>query len=208
MRLLPLFVLLLAAPGTSGAGTITFDEFGNSPLIDVNGFHTHGVTFSFTSGPAFYSQSVGTAGNALLSVDPVLSGPTNGVLNLTFDYSSTLLQFDILLLSIATIDDSIDGLNGGPAYTVVLSNGVSFSGSTTPYIGGGYSEGVFSYSGAPISGAAISFFSGMDMSGLPVTDFGLDNLSFVSPEPVSFFGMAGGLLAIGMTKRRPTGRQS
>ena len=127
MRLLPL-VLLLAAQGASWATTLTFNEFGPAPLINVNGFHTQGVTFSFAPGQASYNQSIGTAGNALLSVDPVLSGPTSGVLTLTFDYSSTLLQFDILLLSIATIGDSSQDLNGGPAYTVLLSNGLSFQG--------------------------------------------------------------------------------
>ena len=75
-----------------------------------------------------------------------------------------------------------------------------------PQIHGGYSEGVFAYSGEEFTAATISFFSGLDISGLPVTDFGLDNLAFVTPEPVPFFGMACGLLAIGMTKRRSSGR--
>ena len=201
MRLLPL-VLLLAAQGASWATTLTFNEFGPAPLINVNGFHTQGVTFSFAPGQASYNQSIGTAGNALLSVDPVLSGPTSGVLTLTFDYSSTLLQFDILLLSISTIDDH--GPNG-PAYSVLLSNGLSFDGGTTPQLSNGYSEGAFAYSGAPFSVATISFFSGTDVSGLDVTDFGVDNLTYVTPEPASFFGLGGGLLALGMIKRRRLG---
>src|SRR3954451_7498270 len=145
MRLLPLFVLLLAAPGASWTRTITFDEFGAAPLTDVNGFHTQGVTFGFVSAQAFYNQTVGTVGNAVLSVDPLLSGPTNGVLTLTFDSATSLLRFDILLLSISTIDDSNLGANGGPAYTVLLSNGMSFTGGTTPQINGVYSEGIFTY---------------------------------------------------------------
>jgi hypothetical protein len=202
MRLLPLFVLLLAAPGASWAATINFAEFGTAPLVDVNGFHIQGVTFGFAPGQAFYNQSVGTVGNAVLSIDPVLSGSTSGVLTLAFDYSTSVLDFDILLLSVSTIDDSNQGLNGGPAYTVLLSNGLSFNGGTTPLVSGGYSEGEFSYSGAPITGATISFFNGMDMSGLPVSEFGVDNLTFAAPEPASFFGLAGGLLAMGMIKRR------
>jgi len=158
MRLFLLFALLLAAPGASFASTLTFNEFGAAPLIDVNGFHTQGVTFSFASS-AFYNQPVGTTGNALLSVDPVLSGPSSGELTLTFDDATPLLQFDILLLSIATIGDSSQDLNGGPAYTVLLSNGLSFQGGATPQIANGYSEGTFTYSGAPITGATISFFS-------------------------------------------------
>ena len=69
----------------------------------------------------------------------------------------------------------------------------------------GYSEGAFSYSGTPIKTATISFFNGLDGFGLPVTDFGLDNLTFSAPEPASFFGLAGGLLALGMIKRRQPG---
>ena len=206
MRLLPLFVLLLAAQCTSWASILTFGEFGTSPPIDVNGFHIQGVTFGFSPGRAFYNQTVGTSGNALLSVDPVLSGPTSGILTLTFDYATPLLAFDILLLSISTIDDSDQGLNGGPAYTVLLSNGLSFSRGTTPQPNGFYSEGEFVYSGAPIDWATISFFSGLDASGMPVSEFGLDNLTFLAPEPASFFGLAGGLLALGMIKRRQPGR--
>src|SRR5690242_20122065 len=116
MRLPFLFALILATQGASWAGTITFDDFGSAPLIDVDGFHTQGVTFSFTSGQAFYNQSVGTTGNALLSVDPVLAGPTSGVLTLAFDYPTSLLKFDVLLLSISTIGDSSVDFNGGPAY--------------------------------------------------------------------------------------------
>ena len=205
MRLLPLLVLLIAAQCTSWAGTLTFAEFGTAPLLDVNGFHTQGVTFGFAPGQAIYNQSVGTAGTAVFSVDPVLSGPTSGILTLAFDYATPLLAFDILLQSVSTIDDSNQGSNGGPAYTILLSNGVSFNGGTTPQPNGFYSEGQFVYSGNPIDGATISFFNGLDVSGLPVTDFGLDNLTFITPEPASFFGLAGGLLAMGMLKRRQLG---
>ena len=198
MKLLPLCVLLLA-PGASWATKINFAEFGIAPPIDVNGFHTQGVTFGFAPGSATYNEWIGTDGNALLSVDPVLSGSTNGTLTLTFDNPTPLLAFDILLLSISPIDDSNQGPNGGPAYTVLLSNGVSFNGSTTPLVT--YSEGEFSYSGAPINGATITFFNGVDAFGLPVSQFGFDNLTFVSPEPASFFGLAGGLLTLGFIKR-------
>ena len=205
MRLLPISLLLLAAPAAFAA-TLNFDEFGTTPLIDVNGLHTQGVTFGFTPGQAFYNQSVGTSGNALLSIDPVLSGSTSGVLTLTFDYATSLLRFDVLLASISTIDNSSQGANGGPAFTVLLSNGFSFNGGTTPLVNGGYSEGTFAYLGAPITSATISFFHGQDVSGLPVTDFGLDNLTFTNaPEPAAFFGIAGGLLVFGMIKRRQRG---
>jgi len=129
------------------------------------------MTFSFAPGQAFDNQSIGNSGNALLVGRSRSIRPTSGVLALAFDYLTSLLQFDILLQSISTIDDSNQGPNGGPAYTVLLSNGLTLNGGTTPQVSGGYSEGTFSYSGAPIIGAAISFFGGTDLSALPVTDF-------------------------------------
>ena len=55
---------------------------------------------------------------------------------MTFDYATPLLSFDILLLSVSPIDDSDSGPNGGPAYTVFLSDGagfdVTFNGGTVP----------------------------------------------------------------------------
>jgi hypothetical protein len=208
MRLFLLFALLLTVPGAAFSTTLTFNEFGTAPLIGVNGFYTQGVTFSFASG-AFYNQSIGTAGNALLSVDPVLSGPTSGELTVTFDNATPILQFDILLLSISTIDNSSQDGNGGPAYSVLLSNGLRFNRGTTPQVANGYSEGAFAYSGAPITDATISFFNGTDANGMRVTAFGVDNFTYVAPEPASFFGLASGLVALGMIRRpQPRGKRN
>ena len=216
MRSLPLFLLLLSSSCASWAVTINFAEFGTTPLLDANGVHIQGVTFGFAPGQAIYNQTIGTAGNAVLLVDPVLSGPTSGVLSLTFDAPTPLLQFDVLLQSISTIDDSNTGFNGGPAYTVTLSNGLSFDEGTTPQISGGYSEGIFSYSGSSITSATVSFFNGFDASGLPVNAFGLDNLTFTglsstsAPEPASILSLSAGLLALYGLKRRAcaSGRKS
>jgi hypothetical protein len=199
--------LLLAAQSICFGTTIRFDELGTLSLIDVNGIHIQGVLLGFSPDHAFFNQVVGTGGNAVLSIDPVLSGPTTGFLTLGFDVPTSLLQFDVLLQSIFPLDDSDQGANGGPAYTVLLSNGVSLTGSTEPQPNGVYSEGTFLYSGAPISGAVISFFNGFDAGGLSVSQFGLDNLTFVTPEPGSFFGLGFGLLALGMLGRRRAARQ-
>jgi hypothetical protein len=204
MRLLSIFLLLLVGQIPSWSVTLGFAEFGTGSAIDANGIHINGVLLGFATNEAVYNQMVGTAGTAVLSIDPVLSGPTTGILTLTFDNPTPLLKFDILLQSIFPIDDSDQGFNGGPAYTVLLSNGSSISGSTAPQPGGLYSEGEFLYSGAPINSASISFFNGVDGGGMPVTAFGLDNLTFVAPEPASFLGLGGGLLAISLLKRRRT----
>jgi hypothetical protein len=143
----------------------------------------------------------------VLSIDPVLTGPTTGTLNITFDSPTTLLRFDIFLQSIFTIDDSDQGPNGGPAYTVLLSNGTSLAGGTTPQENGVYSEGEFVYSGDAIDGAVVTFFNGVDIGRLPVLAFGLDNLTYNAPEstvpePPTFLGLGIGLLAMLAMKRR------
>ena len=205
IRLLTLCVLL-AAGKASWAATIRFDELGTDTLIDVNGLQVQSVHFGFSPDQAFFNQIIGTDGYAVLSIDPVLTGPTTGALTIAFEAPTTLLRFDILMQSIFTIDDSDRGLNGGPAYTVLLSNGMRLFGGTTPQENGGYSEGEFVYSGEAIDGAVISFFNGADLSGSPVLAFGLDNLRYNTPETSApelstFFSFGGGLLAIAAVKR-------
>jgi len=197
-----LLLLLLAVPEVSVANSIFFNELGSGPLIDVNGLHTQGVLFGFVAGPASYNGTIGTSGNAVWSIDPVLSGPTTGILTFAFDVPVTMFQFDIVLQSIFPLDDSSMGANGGPAYTVLLSTGATWSGSTAPQLAGFYSEGQFQYSGQAIDGASISFFNGLDAGGMSVTAFGLDNLTFGVPEPAtSMMMIAAGLIGVGTWKR-------
>jgi hypothetical protein len=199
MKLSVLCLMLLTVPAVSTGSTLTFDEFGITPAIGVNGLKMPGVLFGFTPGQATYNGTIGTSGtsgNAVFSIDPVLMGPTTGTLDLTFTYLTPLLQFDIVLQSIFPIDDSSSGPDGGPAYTVLLSNGTTLTGSTTPQPDGFYSEGQFQYSGDAISGATITFFSGSDAGGSAVQQFGLDNLTFVAPEPATNLLIAVGLIAL------------
>jgi hypothetical protein len=201
MKTLP-FVLLFLAASSSWAGTVQFSELGTSSLFDVNGLHINGVQFAFAPGQAIFNQQIGTAGTSVLSVDPVLSGPTTGILSFQFDQPTQFLSFDILLLSIATIDDSNLGVNGGPAYTVLLSNGTTLDRGTAPQPGGVYSEDHFFYTGSPIDGATVSFFNGADSFGTTVSQFGLDNLTFGTPEPATFALLGAGLLLMGQLKFR------
>ena len=204
MKLL-LLCLWLLAQSSSWATTIQFAELGTAPLTDANGVYIQGVHFRFASGQAFFNEGIGTVGTAVLSIDPVLAGPTAGILTLTFDQPTPWLQFNILLESIFTIDDSNQGPNGGPAYTVLLSNGLNLAGGTTPQPNGVYSEGTFLYSGTPIDSASITFFHGHDTSGMTVSTFGVDNLTFGTPEPASFVGLGTGLILIGAIRRRRNG---
>jgi hypothetical protein len=101
----PLLLTLLVFPASSLATTLTFDEFGTSPLLNVDGMHVSGVTFHFSSGSADYNGQIGTAGLTSLVSDPLLTGPTTGTLTFTFDIPTTLLRFDLALLRAhATID--------------------------------------------------------------------------------------------------------
>lgn len=189
----PLLLILLVLPACSFATTLHFDEFGTSPLLNVDGMHVFGVTFHFSPGLADYNGSIGTSGLTVLVSDPVLTGTTAGTLTLDFDTPTPLLQFDLALLSADILD---------PAYTVTLSSGAVLSGSTMPQPGGFYSEGTFQYAGAPVTGAAITFFNGLDSFNGDVTNFALDNLTYQTPEPGTPLLLAGALLAMGVIGRR------
>jgi hypothetical protein len=76
------------------------------------------------------------------------------------------------------------------------------NGATTPQPGGFYSEGTFLYTGAPVTGATITFFNGVDSFNGEVTAFGLDNLTYQTPEPATQMLFVGGLLALGVIGRR------
>src|SRR5215831_15979611 len=84
MKTLILSLFLLGAASRSDAYTIHFDELGAAP-VNANGVHLGGVLFLYSPGSALFDQNVGTDGTAVLSIDPVLSGPTTGSLGLIFD---------------------------------------------------------------------------------------------------------------------------
>ena len=202
MRFL-LCLILLTIPEHSTASTIDFTELGFGSSIDVNGLHLQGVQFGFAPGLALYNGVAGTTGTTEWSIDPVLLGPTTGTLTLGFDVPTPILGFDIVLQSIFPLDDVVMGANGGPAFTVSLSPGVTQTGSTAPQPNGVYSEGRFQYVGVPITSASITFFNGMDMGGMPVMAFALDNLTFGIPEPATVWLIAAGLIGAGAFKRYP-----
>ena len=150
---LPLALLLF--PADSFASVLTFDEFGTSSLLNTDTLSVSGVTFHFSSGTSYYDGQIEVPMFVVLVTDPLLTGPTTGMLTMDFASPTSLLSFDLVLNSMDTID---------PAYTVVLSDGSVIVGSTTPQPGGLFSEGTFLYTGAPITGAAVTFFNGADLN--------------------------------------------
>jgi hypothetical protein len=202
LRLLFVAMLAVATPVSCTATVINFNEFGTSSPIDANGVHLAGVTFIFGPAQADYNGMIGTTGNTVFLTDPVLTGSTDGMLTLIFDYPTSVLQFDIALQSLSPIDDTNSGPNGGPAYVVTLSTGSVLNGATAPQPAGFYSEGEFQYSGPAITSASLTFFNGTDAAGGQVGAFGLDNLVFNSPEPGSTSLLACGLIALGLIRRQ------
>lgn len=177
-------------PGASGpnapaAGTV------------VDGVHALGVTFGFSeagiaSTAALYGDSIGTTGFALAPLsDPVLDGPGDGVLTLTFDSPSTFLSFDV-----AFTDPS------GSGGTVTI-NGVGMPFSTTGNVGfmSLFSIGNFSWTPAtPFTQATIAF------SDSSSNEFAIDNLSYsdpvTTPEPTTVGLLGGGMLALVLAARK------
>jgi hypothetical protein len=195
-------ILGLAMPVCCSAGTITL-QFNELPPTPVNGVSIDGVTFGY-SGPDGATATYGaTAGVNVLTenlTDPVLLGDTSGTLTLAFAAPTTVLSFDIALSTTNSITDG---------YQVALtdqSNPVSSQEfNLSPIVA--YAEDVFSYSGAAIDFATITFPNTVDSEDEAVVNFAIDNLTFdtsasSTPEPGTVSLLGGGLLALGFCARR------
>jgi hypothetical protein len=207
--------LLIAAPvltasfavGPAFADTITFGElppntpldsptFSGAPFLTVDG-----ITFSYTE---FGSPSpaacfgCGQFGSGTMFIqDPELSGPSDGVLTMDFTTPITSLSFDVAL-------DTPDVLTPGYTVSSFDSTGDLLGVDpieTAPFVA--FSEGLFSYSGAPVSSVSLSF------DGDDSNNFSLGDLSFVPvPEPTSLSALAVGLFVVGWVRRRGVRRCS
>src|SRR5262249_53124174 len=171
-------LLLLAGPRAAWADPITL-TFGELSVRPVNGLSLMGVTFGFQVGGAASTDAHyngGGAGRPHTFVQcPCLEGDARGVLRLTFDTPTPLLSFGVALLTRSSLT---------PGFTVELFDAGSkslgvFTVNTNPLIL--YSEGQFSYLGAPVSQAVITF-NHLFPSGGPFNPsgnrFALDNLRY------------------------------
>jgi hypothetical protein len=176
--LLSLLVLLpfaFSAPAQAAkpVTTLTFDELSLQP---VDGLSFSGVTFGFQIGgvPSADANYGGFGPGSITFVqDPSLEGSSDGVLTLTFDQPTTVLEFGIARSCICTLTPgvSVELFKPGAAGR---SRGVMTM-TTSPVVS--FSEALFSYSGPAIGTAVITFPS----SGL-ASRFALDNLKFHQGE--------------------------
>ncbi|NEP15042.1 MAG: hypothetical protein F6K14_33700 [Symploca sp. SIO2C1] len=177
----------LIALGTGGVAqattTLTFDEL---PFQSVDDLNFEGVTFDFKIGgidsPDARYNFFGP-GSINFVDDPSLEGNAAGTLTLDFDLFVSELQFGVAL---STLD-----LELIPGFTVELFDlGFNSLGvtpvDTNPLVS--FSEGLFSYTGAPVKRAVVNFNETF------ADRFAFDNLTFTSPiakaaqpipEPVS-----------------------
>jgi hypothetical protein len=164
----PLLVaLLLCIPLRASAAVIHFDEL---PDQVANGLSFNGVTFHFTVGglastDARFGTLVGPGTTAGIHA-PNLEGNSTGILTLDFAAPVNHVAFNLAIS---------DALPHNPAAVVSLFNpafapagSVNVNSAVQP--GFSFSEGVFNYTGAPLSRISVDF--------IDAQRFAIDDLAF------------------------------
>ena len=190
------FIIVAVVAGSANAAfTLTFDEL---PTQSVNGLSYMGITFGFNvrgipSDDATYN-GIGP-GTLTYLQDPTLEGTSSGILTLDFATPTNQLQFGVALNSYYAAT---------PGYTVKLYDPSdvligNYSGDTYPLVL--WSEDQFTYSGTPVSRAAIGFNNQV------ANRFSVDNLTFDSnlvPAPGAILLGSIGVSLVGWLRRRRT----
>jgi hypothetical protein len=174
-----ILLVLMSTGAANAAFTLTFNELPTQP---VNGLSYMGITFGFKIGGSPSTDAVYNAigpGTLTYLQDPTLEGTTAGILTLDFATPTDQLQFGAALNSYYAATPGYVVRLYDPSYLLI---GV-YSGNTSPLVL--WSEGQFTYSGTPVSRAAIGFNDRV------ASRFALDNLTI---NPVSAVPAPGAIL--------------
>ncbi|MBN2316131.1 MAG: hypothetical protein JXM79_19550 [Sedimentisphaerales bacterium] len=174
---------LISTGNSEATVTLDFSELPNQPVNDLSYM---GITFHFTVGASPSSDAEYNSfgpGIATFLEDPSLEGNAAGKLTLEFTPEPTdELQFGVALLTHEPLD---------PGLTVELFNTNLFSlgvipVSTSPLVG--FTEGQFTYRGAPIRQAVVDFDKNS------AERFAMDNVAFRPVGPSNPVPSPGALL--------------
>jgi hypothetical protein len=157
----------LAGAQAATTTTLTFDEL---PAQPVNGVSIDGVTFQFEVGGAPSSDATyGSAGPGTITFvqDPSLEGNSSGTLTLVFDPAVSDIEFGVALSASQALTPGFSVELFGPGGNSLGVTPVN----TSPLVS--FTEGKFTYSGAPVSKAVITFDASAGR-------FALDNLGFTT----------------------------
>lgn len=174
-----ILLVLMSTGAANAAFTLTFDELPTQP---VDGLSYMGITFGFKVGGSPSTDAIYNGiGPGMLTYlqDPTLEGTTSGILTLDFATPTDQLQFGAALSSYYAATPGYTVSLYDPSYQLIGA----YSGNTSPLVL--WSEGQFTYSGAPVSRAAISF------NGQVASRFSVDNLTI---NPVDSIPAPGAVL--------------
>ncbi len=177
--------LLSTAAGARADITLNFDDGELARDTTVDGLTFQGFTFDFAGpnpGDAFYNSAIfrPTSAESLNLRGGVLEGDSAGILTIDFARPTDILEFDVLLSVLDTVD---------PGFTVTLFDAsLNSLGTTslavTPLVTDGFAEARFVLAAGPAVGRVVIDFDNN------AGRFALDNLRAV-PEP-------GGLILLGL----------
>jgi hypothetical protein len=188
-----ILLVLMSTGAANAAFTLTFDELPTQP---VDGLSYMGITFGFKVGGSPSTDAIYNGigpGTLTYLQDPTLEGTTAGILTLDFSTPTDQLQFGVALNSYYAATPGYTVRLYDPSYQLIGA----YSENTSPLVL--WSEGQFTYSGAPVSRAVIGFNEQV------ASRFSVDNLTINPvPAPGAILLSSIGLGLVNWLRRRRT----